>query len=142
MKIAPDKMDMEQIARKLGVSKTTVHYAIRNTGRLSDKTRKRVLKAVQEVGYRPNALARSFRRSRADTLGVVLITLSNSIHAHLLEGVEGIARQNGHTVLVSCSHSKPEVERELTEVFMEQGGRWIDRRAVSSGRRTTSIISG
>jgi len=114
-------MDMEQIAKLLGVSKTTVHYAIRNTGRLSDKTRTRVLKAVQDIGYRPNALARSFRRKRADTLGVVLVALNNSIHAHLLEGVEGVARQNQHTMLVACSHGKSDVERELVEVFMEQG---------------------
>lgn len=114
-------MDMEQIAKLLGVSKTTVHYAIRNTGRLSEKTRTRVLKAVHETGYRPNALARSFRRRRADTLGVVLVTLTNSIHAHLLEGVEDVARQNRHTMLVACSHGKSEVERELVEVFMEQG---------------------
>jgi LacI family transcriptional regulator len=121
MKNAPDKMDMEQIAKRLGVSKTTVHYAIRNTGRLSDKTRKRVLKVVNKFGYRPSGLARSFRRSRADTLGVVLVTLANSIHAHLLEGVESVARQNQHTMLVACSHGKSEVERELIEVFMEQG---------------------
>lgn len=121
MKKPPGKMDMEQIAKWLGVSKTTVHYAIRNTGRLSDKTRQRILKAVNQVGYRPNALARSFRRSRADTLGVVLVTLTNSSHAHLLEGVESVARQNRHTVLVACSHGKCEVERDLLEVFMEQG---------------------
>jgi len=114
-------MDMEQIAKLLGVSKTTIHYAIRNTGRLSDQTRTRVLKAVQDIGYRPNALARNFRRRRADTLGVVLVALNNSIHAHLLEGVEGIARQNRHTMLVACSHGKPDLERELVEVFMEQG---------------------
>jgi LacI family transcriptional regulator len=112
---------MQQIAKQLGVSKTTVHYAIRNTGRLSAETRKRVLKAVQAIGYRPNALARSFRRSRADTLGVVLVSLANSIHAHLLEGVESVARQNQHTMLVACSHGKSDVERELIEVFMEQG---------------------
>jgi len=112
---------MEKLAKKLGVSKTTVHYAIRNTGRLSDRTRRRVLKAVNAVGYRPNALARSFRRRRADTIGVILVTLSNSFHSHLLEGVEGIARQNQHTMLVACSHGKADLERQLTEVFMEQG---------------------
>jgi LacI family transcriptional regulator len=121
MKNAPDKMDMEQIARRLGVSKTTVHYAIRNTGRLSEKTRKRVLKVVQDVGYRPNGLARSFRRRRADTVGVVLVTLANSVHSHLLEGVESIARQNRHTMLVACSHGNCDAEREMVEVFMEQG---------------------
>ncbi len=88
---------------------------------LSGKTRERVLKAVHELGYRPSGLARSFRRSRADTLGVVLVSLANSIHAHLLEGVESVARLNRHTMLVACSHGKSDVERELIEVFMGQG---------------------
>lgn len=121
MKATPAKMDMEQLAKKLGVSKTTVHYAIRNTGRLSERTRRRVLKAVQAVGYRPNALARSFRRSRVDTVGVVLVGLSNSFHAHVLEGIEDVARQNQHTMLVACSHGKVSLERELAEVYLEQG---------------------
>jgi LacI family transcriptional regulator len=116
-----EKVDMDTIAGLLGVSKTTVHYAIRNTGRLSDETRKRVLKMVDSMGYRPDGLARSFRRRRTDTLGVVLVTLTNSIHAHLLEGAEGVARQHQHTVLVSCSHGRSDVERELVEVFLEKG---------------------
>src|SRR6266550_2477197 len=87
------KIDMAAVARMLDVSKTTIHYAIRNTGRLSAATRKRVLKAVETIGYRPDGLARSFRRGRTDTLGVVVATLTNSIHAHLLEGVETVAQQ-------------------------------------------------
>ncbi len=112
---------MEAIAKLLGVSKTTVHYAIRNTGRLSDETRKRVLKMVEAKGYRPDGLARSFRRQRSDTIGVVLVTLTNSFHAHLLEGAETIAQQHRHTVLVSCSHGRSDVERELVEVLLEKG---------------------
>jgi LacI family transcriptional regulator len=121
MKPKPGKLDMAAIARLLGVSKTTVHYAIRHTGRLSNKTRQRVLKLVQAKGYRPNGLARSFRRRRSDTLGVVLATLTNSFHAHLLEGVETVAQQHRHTVLVSCSHGRSGVERELVEVLLEKG---------------------
>ena len=121
VKPKPGKLDMEAIAQLLGVSKTTVHYAIRNTGRLSDETRKRVLKMVQAKGYRPDGLARSFRRRRSDTLGIVLATLTNSFHAHLLEGVEMVAQQYKHTVLVSCSHGRSDVERELVEVLLEKG---------------------
>ena len=114
-------MDMEQIAKLLGVSKTTVHYAIRNTGRLSEKTRTRVLKAVHETGYRPNALARSFRRRRADTLGVVLVTLTNSITLIFSKGWRTSPGRPGTPCWWPGRHGKSEVERELVEVFMEQG---------------------
>lgn len=121
MKTKPEKMDMDGLAKLLGVSKTTVHYAIRNTGRLSEETRKRVLKLVASTGYRPDGLARSFRRRRSETLGVVLASLTNSFHSHLLEGVETTAREHGHTMLVACSHGRSEAERELVEVFLEKG---------------------
>ena len=116
-----EKVDMDSIATLLGVSKTTVHYAIHNTGRLSDQTRKRVLKLVDRMGYRPDGLARSFRRGRTDTLGVVLVTLTNSTHAHLLEGVESVAQQHGHAILVACSHGHSDVERSLVNVLLEKG---------------------
>jgi LacI family transcriptional regulator len=76
---------------------------------------------VEAKGYRPDGLARSFRRRRSDTLGVVLATLTNSFHAHLLEGVEMAAQQYKHTVLVSCSHGRSDVERGLVEVLLEKG---------------------
>jgi LacI family transcriptional regulator len=121
MKGKPEKLDMDAIARMLGVSKTTVHYAIRNTGRLSEHTRKRVLKTVESMGYRPDGLARSFRRRRTDTLGIVVVTLTNSFHAHMLEGVEVIAQEFKHAILVACSHGHSDKERELVNVFLEKG---------------------
>ena len=117
----PVKLDMDTIAAHLGVSKTTVHYAIRNTGRLGAETRKRVLKLVQALGYRPDGLARSFRRRRTDTLGVVMVMLNNSMHARTLEGLESVARAQGYAILVTCSHGSPQVEREMVEVLLEKG---------------------
>ena len=121
MKPESEKIDMAAVAKMLDVSKTTIHYAIRNTGRLSAETRKRVLKAVETIGYRPDGLARSFRRGRTDTLGVVVATLTNSIHAHLLEGVETVAQQYRHAILVACSHGRSKTERDLVDVFLEKG---------------------
>jgi LacI family transcriptional regulator len=121
MKTRPAKVDMDAIANLLGVSKTTVHYAIWNTGRLSDQTRKRVLKMVQRMGYQPDGLARSFRRGRTETLGVVVATLTNSSHAHLLEGVESVAQEHHRAILVGCSHGRSDVERGLVEVFLQKG---------------------
>ena len=113
--------DMEAIAKALGVSKTTVHYALRNKGRVSEATRKRVLKVAAEMGYRPNLLARSLRTQRTDTVGVVLVTLTSSYHAHLLEGIDGIAQAFEHSILVACSYRSAAKERQLVEVLLEKG---------------------
>lgn len=111
---------MEEIAQKLGVSKTTVHYALRNKGRVSDATRQRVLEIAAQLGYRPNLVARSLRAQNTDTLGVVVTSLTSSFHAHVLEGIESIAQQHKHTILLSCSYGIPQKERDLVEVLLEK----------------------
>src|SRR5687768_13135172 len=98
------KVDMAALAKKLGVSKTTVHYALRSTGRVSKEMRKRVLKMAEEVGYRPNGLARGLRLQRTHTLGVILGSLTSTFHAHVLEGIDALAQQQQYTMLLSCSN--------------------------------------
>ena len=63
---------IDDVARALGVSKTTVSRAISGKGRLSDQTRKRVLDFIAEHNFRPNAVARSLAYSRTFNLGLLL----------------------------------------------------------------------
>ena len=125
MRRKPDKIKMETIAKKLGVSVTTVHYALRNPGSISDATRKRVLKMVKAMRYRPDGLARSFRRRKSETIGVILEELRSSYHSHLIEGIEQVSQSHRHAMLVSCSRRSPQVERELVEIFLEKGAEGI-----------------
>src|SRR5688572_18035250 len=93
-------LDMEAIAQRLGVSKTTVHYALRETGRVSESTRKKILKMAEEVGYRPNGLARGLRLRETQTIGIVLGSLTSTFHAHVLEGIDQAAQERGYTILL------------------------------------------
>lgn len=120
MKPETGKLNMDDLAKRLGVSKTTVHYAISESGRLSPQTRRRVLKLVDQLGYRPDGLARSFRRGRTESVGVVLANLTNSFHAHLLEGIEGVARQNRHATFIACSYGGATTEREMINLFLDK----------------------
>ena len=114
------RLDMDAIAQKLGVSKTTVHYAIRNTGRVSEGTRKKILRFAQEVGYRPNGLARSLRLKQTHTIGVILGSLTSTFHAHVLEGIDQITQEQGFTMLLSCSNGRPEKEQKLIETLLDR----------------------
>jgi LacI family transcriptional regulator len=113
--------DMEAIARRLGVSKTTVHYALRNTGRVSQAMRDRVLNLARELGYRPNRLARSLRTKKTDTLGVILVNLTSSYHAHVLDGIDTVAQGHEFGILVACSHFDVARERRLADLLLEKG---------------------
>lgn len=63
---------IDDIARELGISKTTVSRAISGKGRLSERTRARVLEFIEEHGYRPNAVAKGLAQSRTNNIGLIL----------------------------------------------------------------------
>ena len=67
-----NKMTIDDIARELGVSKTTISRAISGKGRISASTRKKVLDFCQECGYKPNMIARGLAESKTYNIGVVL----------------------------------------------------------------------
>jgi len=114
-------VDMEAIAKRLGVSKTTVHYALAKKGRVSTAVRERVLEVAEEMGYRPNLLARSLRTKQTQTLGVILSSLTSSFHAHLLETIDQAAQQSGYSILLACSYRDVAKEQELAEILLRKG---------------------
>jgi len=114
-------VDLEAIAKHLGVSKTTVHYALTNKGRVSQAVRERVLSAAAKMGYRPNLLARSLRTRQTHTIGVVLSSLTSSFHAHLLETIDQAAQENEYSILFACSYRDIAKELALVETLLHKG---------------------
>ena len=82
----------EDVARMAGVSRATVSYVINNRTdgnvRISEETRCRVLEAIEELGYRPNVLARSLRRGQTHTIGMIVPDNTNPFFAEVARGVE------------------------------------------------------
>lgn len=113
--------DMEAVAHRLGISKTTVHYALRDTGRVSQAMRQRVREVAAELGYRPNLVASSLRSQRSATLGVVVVSFTSSFHAHVVEGIEQVAQEQKHGILLSCSYGRADKEREHVDLLLDKG---------------------
>lgn len=111
---------ISQVAARAGVSTTTVHFVLHNTGRTSETTRRRVLEAAAELGYRPNRLARGLRAQRSQILGVLVPGLRNPWVAHVVEGIEIAAREIDHGLLLACSYGEVSRERAAVEMLREQ----------------------
>ena len=111
--------DMKTIAESVGVSKTTVHRALSNSGRISEETRQKILKVARELDYRPNNLARGLRSRKSATIGFVALGLS-TFYASILEGAEGLAADSGYSILIARSGGSPIREMKHLDVLREK----------------------
>lgn len=108
------------VASRSGVSKSTVSNVIRGAPNVSEETRWRVLAAVEELGYRPNALARQLVQRRTSTIGVVVGDLTNPIYSELVKLLERHALAVGYTTMVSNTDGHPEREAARIEALLER----------------------
>lgn len=104
---------LRDVAELAGVSIRTVSNVVNGYAPVSDATRRRVEAAVEQIGYRPNVLARNLRRGRSGLLALVVPELDVPYFAELARAVIAQARGQGFTVVVDQTDGEPEREREL-----------------------------
>lgn len=98
------KISIEDIARKAGVSHTTVSRALRDSPLISPQVREEIKKIAREMNYVPNAIAQSLQTQRTNTIGVVVTSIADPFYAEVVEGIEQVARTAGLSVLLTASH--------------------------------------
>ncbi len=111
---------IHDVAKKAGVSTTTVSHVINQTRFVSEAAARRVQRAMRELHYQPNAIARSLRRKHTRTLGLILPDSSNPFFAEVARGVEDFAFRQGYNVLFGSSDSDLEKENAYLRVFIEK----------------------
>jgi LacI family transcriptional regulator len=116
----PPTTTMKRIAGELGVSITTVSKVLNNREDIGDETRARVLAKVAELGYQPNAVARSLTLRRTHTLGVVIPDLMHSFFVEIVAGLESVASRRGYGILLCSSSEDPEKERQELEMLRQR----------------------
>jgi LacI family transcriptional regulator len=111
---------IHDVAALSGVSKSTVSNVMRDADGVSASTRTRVLAAVEELGYRPNAAARSLVQRRTNLLGVVVWDLANAFDADLVKRLEQHASARRYTTVVCSTGGRPELEASRIDALLEQ----------------------
>ncbi len=114
---------MKRIAGELGVSITTISKVLNNRQDIGAATRARVLARVAELGYQPNAVARSLTLRRTHTLGVIIPDLMHSFFVEVVAGLEAVASARGYGLLLCSSNEDPAKERVEIEMLR---GRQVD----------------
>jgi LacI family transcriptional regulator len=102
---------IRDVAKRAGVAPITVSRVINRSASVSAETRERVEKAIQELGYVPNRLARSLRLRRTHTLALVVTDITNPFWTTVVRGVEDAAQDAGFTVIL-CNTDESEAKQE------------------------------
>jgi LacI family transcriptional regulator len=108
------------VAKRAGVSKMTVSRVINNSGYISQETRARVEQAIEELGYIPNALARSLRFKRTRTIALIVTDITNPFFTTVARGVEDMANDQGFSVIFCNTDEAPEEEARYVNVLLQK----------------------
>ena len=112
------KVKIQDVAKKAGVSATTVSRVLNNRGYISDETREKVNKAMKELNYFPNDVARSLFNKRTNLIGLIIPTVSNPFFGELTFYIETICNSIGYKILICNSLNNIENEKKYLEMLM------------------------
>ncbi len=107
------------VAERAGVSKSLVSLVLRDAGRVSPERREAVLTAARELGYRPNAVARSLVRQRSHVLGLMLSDLHNPYFAECVDGIDERAGAEHYRTILTTGHLAHDHELDAIETLLE-----------------------
>ncbi|SAL48149.1 LacI family DNA-binding transcriptional regulator [Caballeronia humi] len=102
---------LTEVAKRARVTAATVSNVLRNREKVRPETAERVLKAISELGYRPNLNARALAEGRSSTLALMLSNLSNPFYPEFVLAAERAARKAGHFLMVCNTDDDAEIGR-------------------------------
>jgi LacI family transcriptional regulator len=111
---------MVDVAKLAKVSISTVSHVLNGTRNVEPGTRRRVLDAIEKTGYRQDTLARAMRRSRTDSIGLVVSDAGEPAFAEMAHGVEQAAAEQGLTLLLANSAEDAEREQRAVRTLLDR----------------------
>jgi DNA-binding LacI/PurR family transcriptional regulator len=106
-----------ELRTRAGVSIKTVSRVVNDQGKISEATRQRVLAAIEELGYRPDVLARGLVSGKTLPVGLIIPQITGPFSPEVVQGVESVARRHGYSVFLCNTDEDPQQELEYVEVL-------------------------
>ncbi|VEG75436.1 Degradation activator [Actinomyces slackii] len=122
------RVTMREVAQRAGVSVTTVSHVVnhKTEARIGPEARERVRQAVEELGYRPNALAKTLVQGTSPFIGLVADSIASTPFAgQIVHGAQEEAWRHGHVLLVTNTEGNQEAEERAIAMMLQYNVRGI-----------------
>jgi LacI family transcriptional regulator len=111
---------MKDVAKESGVSIATVSRVLNGSGYVSEEVKERVRFVVNKLNYQPNAVARSLKQRKTNTIGIIIPDILNPYFMSVAKGIEDIVYKEGFNLIFSSSDENPKKEKELLQLLYEK----------------------
>src|ERR1700756_3762617 len=119
------KYNIEELAKKIGVSKTLVSFVLNNKADkygVSKATQKKVLAAIKKLGFQPSSSARMLRLKKSNLIGLVVADIGNPFFAQIAQQIEQLADKAGYRIIIANTHENPKKEVDLLNALIHSQG--------------------
>lgn len=113
-----EKATIHDIARKLNITASTVSRALKDHPRISEETKKAVIKAAQKLNYQPNNIAAALRNGRSNIIGIIVPTVDRTFFSSVVRGIEEIANSSKYNVMICQTYDNYEKEVATVEALL------------------------
>jgi LacI family transcriptional regulator len=114
------RVTLKDVAREAGFSVGVISRVLNNYGYFSEETKSKVLKAAQRLNYQPSTIARSLKTNKTKAIGVIISDVVLYFFTAFVRGVEDVANQNGHVVILCDTDENAIKEREYLLALYER----------------------
>lgn len=111
---------IEDVAKKAKVSVTTVSRVMNDHPYVSEKTKKRILKVMDQLGYFPNSTARQIRGKKTKLIGVIVSYITNPFFSYLVASIEKTASAQGYNLIVLQTLQDKEREKVFINMLKKK----------------------
>ena len=114
------RITLKDLAKELNLSPSTISRALGNNPAISNATTKRVKKRAEELGFMPNSIASSFRKSKTQSIGIIVPRIDIHFHSLVISGIEDFAYKNNYNVTIFQSKDSLKREKEITKILQNR----------------------
>lgn len=112
---------IKDVAKLAGVAVSTVSYAMNNSPKISEETKRKVYRAAKELNFRPSGAARNLKKRKTQTIGLFLYDLGGPFYSQVIEGVQEVVASHGFNLVVCSTYGgeNSSAHRFMLEQFVD-----------------------